>query len=178
MYTYLKYVFFVCALVALPLGCVFSSDDNFARFKHSEKQCQEAKHGTLNVYIGNYSDPLINSYLFGCAVSVVIPDVSMISGESKSKKERLSKKMKKAKIADFLLSRGIDSNYKNGNGDTLLMLVVSSFLLDEWKEDAVRVLIKRGVSIGEKNSNGDTVMDLAEHRGNIGVIKILSEYKD
>ncbi len=175
---HLKSVFFVCALVALPLGCVFSSDDNCARFEHLDKQCEEAKHGTLSLHIGNYSDPLTNSYLFGCAASVVIPDVSMISGESKSKKERLAEKVEKAKVADFLLSRGIDPNYKNEYGDNLLMLVVSSFLPDEWKEDTVRVLIKKGVNIREKNSNGDTVMDSAEHRGAPGVIKILSEYKN
>ena len=176
MYTYLKCLFIVCALVALYLGCGFSSDDNYSRFDLLERQCNDAKHGTLDVNRGNYSDALMNSFLFGCAVSVVVPGPSMVSGESKSHKERLAKKMERAKIADFLLSKGIDPNYKNEYGDTLLMLTVSSFLPDAWKADTVRTLIKKGVSVDEKNSNGDTAMDLAAHRGTPGVIKVLSEY--
>jgi len=163
---------------ALTLFLGYShADDNFARFEHWKKQCQEAERGTLNIDFGKYNDPLLNSYLFKCAVSIIVPDLSLISGKSKSKEKWLAEKMKKVKIADAFLSKGIDPNYKNEYGDTLLMLVVYSYLPNKWKEDTVRALIEKGVDMDEKNSNGYTVRDIAEYREAYGVIKILSEYE-
>ena len=176
MYINLKYFSFVCALI-LPLECVFSSSEEQAsRLEHLSKQCHEAKHGMLNLNSDNYNNPSTNSYLFGCAVSVVIPSVNMVSGENKSNADRLAQKREKSKIADILLSKGIDASYKNEHGDTLLMLVIISFLPNEWKEETVKILIKKGVSISEKNSNGDTAMDLAKYRKNSNIIMILSQY--
>lgn len=173
MNIYLKYLFVIYATL-VTFGCVFSSAEPISNHKHPIEQCYEAKHGKLNVNLVDYSDPLNNSYLFDCAVSVTISGPSLISGESKSKAQRRAEKERKSKIADFLLSKEIDINFKNEYGDTLLMSVISSFLPNEWKEKTVEILIKRGVNINEKNANGDTAMDLAKYKGNANIIKILS----
>lgn len=171
---YLKYLF-VINVTLLSFGCVGYSAEPKSNHKYPTEQCYKAKHGELDLNLIDTTDPLNNSYLFDCAVSVTISGPSLISGESKSKAIRRAEKEKKTKIANFLLSKEINIKFKNEYGDTLLMSVISSFLPDEWKEKTVEILIKKGVDINEKNSNGDTAMDLAKYKGNANIIKMLSE---
>lgn len=115
----------------------------------------------------------MNSYL--CAVAVFIPDPSPISGESKSKEQRMNEKITRTKIADFFLSKEVDVKFRNEYGDTLLMSVVLSFLPDEWKEGAIKHLIRKGVDIEAKNADGDTALDLAKNMKKLNLVNILSE---
>ncbi len=151
MNIYLKYLF-VIYVALTTFGCFSSSAKSFPSHKYPTEKCYDAKQGELDLSLGDYSDPFINAYLFDCAVSVTISGPNLISGESKSKEQRRSEKEKRTKIADFLLSKEIDINFKNKYGDTLLMSVISSFLPDEWKKKTVMILIKRGVDVNRKKS--------------------------
>lgn len=173
----LKYILGIYTMF-LSFECACSAADLKFNHNYPIDQCYEARQGTLNVELIDYSDPLNNSYLLDCAVSVSISEPSSISGKSKSKTQRRAEKEKNIKIADFLLSKEIDINFKNEYGDTLLLSVILSFLPDEWKEKTVKILIKSGVNIMEKNNYGDTAMVLAKYKGNAKIIKILSVHLD
>lgn len=146
MNIYLKYLFVIYVTI-VTFGCVYASAESISSHKYPVEQCYEAKHGKLNVNLVNYSDPLNNAYLLDCALSVIISDPGLINGESENKAQRSAKKERKTKIADFLLSKELNINFKNEYGDTLLISVIFSFLPDEWKEKTVEILIKKGFDI-------------------------------
>jgi hypothetical protein len=170
MNIYLKFLFSSYILFA-AFGC---SAESVIDHNYSIKLCNQSKNGELNKALVDTSDPYKNSYLFDCAVSVVIPELSFTSGESGGA-QRKEKKQKRMEIANLFLSKGIDIDYINKDGDTLLMAVVMSFFPEEWKNATIRTLIDKGVSISNKNPNGDTALSLAKYKGNIKIIELLSE---
>ncbi len=166
----LKYHWVVYVIVLLS-GCVWTSETIAftSNQQNHSKECHDAKKGKFNTKTGDYSNPLKNARILSCAVAVTIglPD--------DTKKQRETIRLKKCKAADFLLSKKLDISYTNDNGDTLLMAVIISFLPDEWKERAVKILISRGINICHKNKSGNTAIDYAKFKGNKKIISILSE---
>ncbi len=161
----------VIYVILLLSGCVLTSESiafTSNQQDHS-KECHDAKNGKFNSKTGDYSNPLKNARLLSCAVAVTIglPD--------DIKKQRETIRLKKCKLADFLLSKKLDISYTNDNGDSLLMTIIISFLPDEWKENTVKILISKGINIYHKNKSGNTAIDYAKFKGNKKIISILSE---
>lgn len=132
--------------------------------------CDKAKNGQLDIESTRLIDPLINAYLLGCAVSVVIPQVSFQSGSHRSNK---TIKENKELIADHFLYQKLDLTYRNEDGDNVLMSVITSFLPESWKEKTVVILLDKGVDRKEKNHNGDTALDIAKFKGNERIVKLM-----
>jgi ankyrin repeat protein len=164
----LKRVFFGVFLTVVTF-CVYSKDQQSRQYP--VLLCEKAQHGTLDIKNTPTSDPHINAYLLDCAVSVVISEVSSQSGPRKGNKTR--NKNKKT-IADHFLSHELDMNFKNSDGDNLLMSVITSFLPESWKEKAVIFLLDKGIDKTETNNNGDIALDIARFKGNERIIKLLS----
>lgn len=160
---------FVGLFVCLLSGCAISSD----RLTSIDPVllCEQASVGELNIGSIPRVDPRTNAYLLGCAVSVVIPQLSFQSGAHKGNKTR---KNNKIMIADYFLSQKLDMTYQNEDGNNVLMSVVTSFLSDSWKEKAVNILLSKGVNLKAKNHNGDTALDIAKFKGNERIIKLVS----
>jgi ankyrin repeat protein len=178
MYSYLKIQIAICALYAslAGFGCanVSAEPKKPSSSDNQSIQCVAASRGELDLATVDYGSPEKNAYFFNCAVAVFIPDPGPISGESKSKEQRMNEKITRTKIADFFLSKEVDVKFRNEYGDTLLMSVVLSFLPDEWKEGAIKRLIRKGVDINAKNADRDTALDLANHMGKPNLMKILA----
>lgn len=155
-------------------GCGSLQASSVAADKLPDEQCQAAKQGKLKIADVHTDDKTRNAYLFECAVSVVISMPNMMSGESKSKQQRLTEKRSRAGIADKILAKGIDTEYRNRDGDTLIMAVIRSYMVDKWKEDTVIRLHGMGVPVGAKNNHGKTAMDFARQRKNTNIINFLS----
>ncbi|WP_444996430.1 hypothetical protein [Aliikangiella sp. IMCC44359] len=173
MNIYLKCLFFVY-VVSNVFGCISSVAESNPKQSFLKKQCNKAKQGKLDLKSLDYSSSMNNAYLFDCVVSVSISSPNMISGESKSKLERQKEKEEKIKIADFLLSKNINTNYTNEYGDTLLITTISSFLPNEWKEKTIKHLIQKGIDVSVKNKNGDSALDLAKYKGTSKMVELLS----
>lgn len=139
------------------------------------KQCEAAQQGQLQAAAIDSGNPTHDAYLFDCAVAVVISDPSPHSGVSKRASERQHEKYLKVQLADFFLATDIDVNYTNQYGDTLLMLVIRSFLPDQWKQRAVLSLLRRGARVDVQNAEGDTALSLAKYQGNPVLVKLLSQ---
>lgn len=170
---YLKFVLAIYMIFSIVgYGC--AKAEPLSEKKYPIKQCYEAKHGELNIDSIDASSPEHNAYLFDCAVLVSIPPLNKISGASRSKAERIARKERRVKIANYLLLKNMNYKFKNKYGDTLLMSVVLSSLPDHWKESTVKLLIGKGVDIKAKNNNGYTAMDIAKNNGNIQIVKTLS----
>lgn len=162
-------LFFLCSAATALAGDYMEIDPDLA------KQCEEARFGVLDVSRGDYGNIKINAYLFDCAVGVTISPPSPLSGRSKSDAERNTEKNKRMDVAQALLEKGVDVNFTNRYGDTLLISVVSSFLSDEWKENIAIILINQGIDIRRKNQEGITALDLVKHRGTDRLVSILLE---
>jgi hypothetical protein len=94
MNIYHKYIF-IAYITIIYSGFIYSATKSISNTTYPIQQCNEAKYGVLNINIGNYTDPQINSYLLDCAVTATISTLSTISGKSKSKAIRKSEKEKK-----------------------------------------------------------------------------------
>lgn len=156
-------------LFAVTTGCAFPNDQKESKLP--TYLCEQAKYGQLDIEQAQIADPLINTYLLDCAVSVVISEVSLQSGPYKDKSK--TKEMK-TKIADHFLSQDLDLTYKNDDGDNVLMSVIASFLPEPWKEKAVTALLDKGIDLKEINSNGDTALDIAKYKGNKRIVDLVS----
>ncbi len=171
MNIYLKILLIIIAANLLS-GCARSSESDISISDTTKKLCEEAKYGKLNLSTVHNMEPLNNSHLFNCAVSVV---VSFPDEKASSVKSRTEKKIK---LADFFMSQDIDVNYKDESGGTLLMSVITSYMPSEWKVKAVRTLVSKGCDINEKNKYGKSAVDLAKFTEDSEIIKILLMYID
>lgn len=163
-----KYVL-IGGLFAVATGCVYASNQQ-AR-EYPVQLCEKAKYGRLDVTNTTVTDPHINSYLLSCAVSVVIVNVSFQSGSHEG--DRSLKEDKKA-IAEHFLMQTLDLTYRSADGDNALMSVITSFLPEPWKENAVRILLDKGVNLKETNHNRDTALDIARFKGNERITTLVS----
>ncbi len=167
----LKSLFFIIATILLS-GCAWSSEGEVFISDTMTKLCKEARYGKLNLNTVQNKEPLENSHLFNCAISVVVsfPDEKSSSIEIRNKQ--------KIKIADFFISQDIDVNYEDESESTLVISVIASYMPSEWKIRIVKVLISKGCDINKKNKYGKSAVDLAKFKEESEIIKILLKHID
>lgn len=167
-------ILFVIIATGLLSGCAWSSesDVSIAEAMNMKQLCKEAMYGKLDLNIVQNMEPLNNSYLFNCAVSVVVSFPDEESDSVKNRKER------KIKVADFFISQDIDATYKDESGSTLLISVITSYMPSKWKVKFVKILISKGCDIKEKNKYGKSALELAKFTNEPEIIKILSGHDD
>jgi len=80
-------------------------------------------------------------------------------------------------LADFLISREIDINFKDESGSTLLMSVITSYMPNSWKIRVAKILLPKKSDINVKNKYGKSAIDLARFIEHPEMIKVLLENK-
>lgn len=162
-----KILLIICFSVLLP-ACGWGGGSSDNNEKQNIELCDKAKNGSLNINAIDLKSVKHNSFLFACAVHVRIGEAD------ETRQKYLEIQNGKMQVADTLFVGGLDASYVNQDGDTLLMLVVTSFLPDDWKLKSAKLLISKGVDKNHKNTNGDTALELAKFKKNTQLIELLS----
>lgn len=136
--------------------------------KQNENQCNKAIWGTLEVATIDTSSPAHNAYLFNCAT---LPNIGL---PNQPRSKSLLEKMKKAEIASQLLAKGVDVQYQDKHGSTLLMSAVLSYFPAEKKMEMVKILVQKGMDWKHENKYGKTALDLAKYREDKAMVEYLS----
>lgn len=123
-----------------------------------EPECLAASNGVLDGPAFERADARRRAHLFWCALA---PHV----GEADETAAELARAMRaKQTLADRLLARAVDVDYRSGDGTTLLMSVVLAKVPDAWKLRVVDSLLGAGADPRARNVHGLSALDLAEAR--------------
>lgn len=85
---------------------------------------------------------------------------------------------KSMNVANYLLVKGADINFKNSFGINALMMIMEHKIAENEIEDYKKVidfLIEKGINLNEKNSDNMTVLDIAKEHNNDKIIEYLKE---
>ncbi|VAW62758.1 hypothetical protein MNBD_GAMMA08-2957 [hydrothermal vent metagenome] len=154
----------------LQLGNAQSFENSSPIALDLEKLCDKAMFGKLNLsYVKKLPSTSV-SYLFDCAITIVVhmPDEDPKSIQIQNLNKR------KIEIADALLSLGIDTGYKDETGSNLLISVIVSYIPEKWKIKFIKILVSKGCSIKENNKYGKSAFELAKNRNEIKIIEALT----
>lgn len=167
-FCHIKFLKIVLAFLLLPYSVACATDQKTTQFDRlNDPHCQAARLGGLDKNLIDKNSALRNSFLFSCAISVTIPGPK----DTKDPHFRLLKK--KQTLADHLLTRPMDATYLDENGNSLLMLVIMSFLSETWKESSIGQLLSSGVDIQQKNHFDQAALDFAKQKGNTRIVDML-----
>jgi hypothetical protein len=123
-----------------------------------EPECLAASSGVLDGAAFERADARRRAHLFWCALAPYV-------GEADETAAELARAMRaKQTLADRLLARGVDVDYRSGDGTTLLMSVVLAKAPDAWKLRVVDSLLGAGADPRARNVHGLSALDLAEAR--------------
>jgi hypothetical protein len=158
-------------ILSISPGCSYSSNERVSLVSNWKSLCGHAMQGELEIDKHGINDPKFNSYLFNCAIAIIVP----LPNESQSSvKKRMNKKLK---VADALMEKNIDVEYKDETGTTLLMSVIISHMPRSWKLKTAENLLIKGANIGAKNSYGKTAFDLAKFSEDSKMLSLLNNYQ-
>jgi ankyrin repeat protein len=132
--------------------------------------CLNASMGELNPALIKKDDRLQNSYLLTCVLS----PVALEPGYSHSAIKKMAKG--RLDLGNRLLISGIDVNYENKDGTTLLMFAALSFMSTAWREKLVRELLEKGIDTTKKNAYGFTALDYAHDERNATIEALIKKH--
>jgi ankyrin repeat protein len=123
-----------------------------------ESECAAASNGTLGNAAFERADTQRRARFFWCALTPYV-------GEANETAAEFARVMRaKQKLADRLLALGVDVNYRDDSGTTLLMSVVTAKVPDAWKLRVVNRLLGAGADPNARNVHGMSAFDLAQVR--------------
>ena len=73
-------------------------------------------------------------------------------------------------ITKYLILKGADLNIQNGQGETILHMVLSE------SEEITKYLIEKGADVNVKNRNGETVLHRAIQNNHYEIVKLLIKH--
>jgi hypothetical protein len=94
----------------------------------------------------------------GCALTAYVGEVDETAAEMAPVLRA------KQSLADRLIARDVDVSYREVDGTTLLMHVVTSYTPDAWKLRAVERLLAAGADPNARNVDGASALELAHTR--------------
>ncbi len=168
MNIYLRFLCFILISIFFS-GCVKSVEEKSQTHSIGSKACEKANSGKLQINKLNNLNSHEYAYLLNCVLApfVAFPDESQLSIRQREEA--------KQKLADFLLTKNIDTDFRDETESSLLISVIGSYFPKSWKIETTKKLISKGVNVHAKNKYDKSALDLAIFSGDKEIAEILKQ---